>query len=76
MSFRQSYRLRLEIPVRNSNDPDMPLGANYYTVKIGGQVLVSTKNCDQLQCVAREEKVNQSDIEDFTILSGKRRQYL
>ncbi len=52
-----------EIPVRNSNDPDMPLGANYYTVKIGGQVLVSTKDYNQLQCVAREEKVNQSDIE-------------
>ena len=52
-----------EVPVRNSNDPDMPLGANYYTVKIGGQVLVSTKDYNQLQCVAREEKVNQSDIE-------------
>lgn len=52
-----------EIPVRNSNDPDMPIGANYYTVKIGGQVLVSTKDYNKLECVAREEKVNQSDVE-------------
>lgn len=52
-----------EIPVRNSNNPDMPTGANYYTVRIGGQVLVSTEEYNTLECVARAEKVNQSDVE-------------
>lgn len=51
-----------EIPVKNSNNPEMPTGANYYTVKIGGQVLVDTYDCYTLECVAREEKVNQSDL--------------
>lgn len=52
-----------EVPVTNSNYPDMPLGANYYTVKIGGQVLVDTDEYNELECVSREERVNQSDIE-------------
>lgn len=52
-----------EVPVTNSNYPDMPTGATYYTVKIGGQTLVDTYNYYELECVAREEKVNQSDIE-------------
>lgn len=52
-----------EVPVRNSNNPEMPTGAHYYTVKIGGQVLVDTYEYNTLECVAREEKVNQSDIE-------------
>lgn len=52
-----------ELPVTNSNYPNMPTGATYYTVKIGGQLLVDTYNYFSLECVAREEKVNQSDIE-------------
>lgn len=52
-----------EVPVTNSNDPDMQTGANYYTVKINGQTLVSTYEYETLTCVARENKVNQSDID-------------
>lgn len=52
-----------ELPVRNSNDPEMQTGANYYTVKIGGQVLVNTYDYYTLECVARDKKVNQSDLE-------------
>lgn len=50
-----------EVPVTNSNNPDMQTGANYYTVKIGGQVLVDTYEYETLTCVSRENKVNQSD---------------
>lgn len=52
-----------ELPVRNSNHPEMQTGATYYTVKIGGQVLVDTYDYYTLECVAREKKVNQSDLE-------------
>ena len=38
-----------------------PTGANYYTVKIGGQVLVDTYNYETLECKARDYKVNQTD---------------
>lgn len=52
-----------EVPVKNSNYPDMQIGSNYYTVKIGGQLLVRTDEYTPLECVVREEKVNQSDID-------------
>lgn len=52
-----------ELPVKNSNYPEMQTGATYYTVKIGGQVLVNTYDYYTLECVAREKKVNQSDLE-------------
>ena len=50
-----------EVPVTNSNDPDMQTGANYYTVKINGETLVSTYDYETLTCTARTNKVNQSD---------------
>lgn len=50
-----------EEAVVNSNFSDMQTGANYYTIKIGGQVLVDTYEYNALKCVARENKVNQSD---------------
>lgn len=52
-----------EVPVTNSNFPDMETGGTYYTVKIGGQLLVDTFEYNELQCVAREKKINQSDID-------------
>lgn len=52
-----------EVPVINTHNPETPTGANYYTVIIGGQVLVDTEEYESLTCVARENKVNQSDIE-------------
>lgn len=52
-----------EVPVTNTNNPDMPTGATYYTVMIGGQVLVDTYDYNTLTCVSRENKVNQSDID-------------
>lgn len=52
-----------ELPVKNSNFPEMQTGATYYTVKIGGQLLVDTYNYHTLECVARDKKVNQSDLE-------------
>ena len=50
-----------EVPITDTNHPDEPTGANYYTVKIGGQVLVDTYNYETLECKAREYKVNQTD---------------
>lgn len=52
-----------EVPVTNSNFPDMETGGTYYTVKIGGQLLVDTFDYNELQCVARDKKINQSDID-------------
>lgn len=52
-----------EVPVSNSNFPDMQTGANYYTVKINGQKFVDTYEYNALTCVAREDLVNQSDKE-------------
>ena len=50
-----------EAPVLNSNYPDMQTGATYYTVKIGGQLLVDTYDYSTLTCVARENRINQTD---------------
>ena len=52
-----------EVPVTNANDPNMLTGANYYVVKINGQRFVDTDSYSELTCVARENKVNQSDRE-------------
>jgi len=52
-----------EVPVTNSNYPDMQLGSNYYTVKINGQILVDSYEYNELACVARDVPVNQSDME-------------
>lgn len=52
-----------EVPVKDSNNPDYTTGANYYTVRIGGQLLVDTYEYHSLECVARENKVNQSDVD-------------
>lgn len=50
-----------EVPVTDTNHPDEPTGATYYTVKIGGQLLVDTYDYNSLVCVSRENKVNQTD---------------
>ncbi len=52
-----------EVPITNSHFPDMQLGSNYYTVKINGQTLVDSYEYNKLVCVARDKKVNQSDME-------------
>ena len=52
-----------EVPVKNSKHPDMDTGANYFTVKIGGQILVDSYEYETLVCEARENRINQCDIE-------------
>lgn len=52
-----------ETKVQNSNYPDMYLGGTYYTVKINGQTLVNNFEYNELECIARDYKVNQSDNE-------------
>lgn len=52
-----------ETKVANSNYPDMYTGATNYVLKINGQTLVNNFEYRTLKCVAREEKVNQSDVE-------------
>lgn len=52
-----------EVMVANSIHPEMVTGGTYYTVKIGGQLLVDTYDYYSLECVARDERVNQSDID-------------
>lgn len=52
-----------ETPVKNSNYPDMYTGATDYVLKINGKTLVNNFDYETLKCVARDEKVNQSDVE-------------
>ncbi|MCR5109079.1 MAG: flagellar hook-associated protein FlgK [Lachnospiraceae bacterium] len=64
-----------ETPIYNteegSNDPDAEKsGMNRYIVKIaGGQTLVDKYEYNTLECVARENKVNQSDAEGLYNIS-------
>lgn len=53
----------VENEVLNSNDPSTFVGATTYVIKINGQKLVDTYNYNTLECVAREYKVNQTDVE-------------
>lgn len=52
-----------EYAVMNSNNPDDLTGATDYKVRINGQLLVDNFDYRTLACVARDEKVNQCDIE-------------
>lgn len=52
-----------ERQITNSNFPNQYTGATYYTVKINGQLLVDNYEYNTLECKARAEKYNQSDIE-------------
>ncbi len=52
-----------ETQVKNSNYPNMYTGATDYVLKINGKTLVNNFEYKTLKCVAREEKVNQSDVE-------------
>lgn len=61
-----------EVPITDTNHPDEPTGANYYTVKIGGQVLVDTYNYETLECKARDYKVNQTDAAGLYDINGRR----
>ncbi|MCR4946514.1 MAG: flagellar hook-associated protein FlgK [Lachnospiraceae bacterium] len=50
-----------ETEVVNSNYPDMYTGATNFEIKINGQLLVDGDRFRQLNCVARDYRVNQSD---------------
>lgn len=52
-----------ESPVTNSNYPDMYVGGTNYIVKLDGETLVNTFEYRTLDCVPRENKVNQTDVD-------------
>ncbi len=52
-----------ETEVVNTNYPDTYLGGTEYVVRINGQILVNNYEYNELECVAREYKINQSDNE-------------
>lgn len=53
----------IETPIKYGEGPDAEdSGATMYEVRIGGTLLVDDMECKQLKVAAREEKVNQSDI--------------
>ena len=53
-----------EVEVYNYSDPDNPTGAKMFQVMIGGaSTLVDGYEYDTLECRARDEKMNQSDID-------------
>lgn len=52
-----------ETPIYTTEKGEELSGANKYTVKIAGQTLVDGYEYNTLSCVARAQKVNQSDAE-------------
>ena len=53
-----------EVDIYNYGDPDNPTGLKNYQVMIGGaSTLVDGYEYDTLECRARDEKINQSDID-------------
>lgn len=52
-----------EVLVIDEKHPEMITGATRYSLKINGQILVDTYDFNTLDCVTREEKYNQSDID-------------
>lgn len=52
-----------ETQIVNSNYPDMATGATNYTIKINGQLLVSGYEYNRMEVIAREDEVNQTDVE-------------
>ena len=52
-----------ETEVRNSNDPDTYLGGTVFRIRVEGQLLVDGNQYNGLECYAREQKVNQNDID-------------
>lgn len=53
-----------ETPIMISSGSDVKSGINNYEVSIaGGQILVDGYDYNTLRCIAREDKVNQSDAE-------------
>lgn len=54
----------VETPIKYGTGPDAEdSGATTYEVRIGGMLLVDDMECKQLKVAAREEKINQSDID-------------
>lgn len=60
-----------EYPVTNSNYPDMYTGMTNYKVKLNGQLLVDTYEYHELQYTARENKINQTDVEGLFDITWK-----
>jgi len=52
-----------ESPVTNSNYPDMYTGGTNYIVRLDGQTIVNSFQYRTLTCQARENKVNQTDVD-------------
>lgn len=53
-----------EVPVMyGTGDNAVESGASRYEVRIGNELLVDEMECHQLMVVARDEKINQNDIE-------------
>lgn len=50
-----------EYEIQNTNGENF--GGTHYSVMINGQVLVDGNDCRKLECVSREQKVNQTDID-------------
>lgn len=60
-----------ENKVTNSNYPNSFTGATTYRIKVNGQTLVDTYEYNQLAYTARENKVNQTDVDGLYDLSWK-----
>lgn len=60
-----------EAPVKNTNDEELYLGGTTYKVKFMGQMLVNSFEYREMECVARDLSVNQSDASGLYDLRWK-----
>jgi len=61
-----------EVEIYNYDDPDNPTGAKRYMVNVSnGFALVDGYEYNELECKAREQKINQSDIDGLYDLYWK-----
>ncbi|MBO6111885.1 MAG: flagellar hook-associated protein FlgK [Lachnospiraceae bacterium] len=61
-----------EVEIYNYDDPDNPTGAKRYMVNVSnGYALVDGYEYNELECKAREQKINQSDIDGLYDLYWK-----
>ncbi|MDY4838253.1 MAG: flagellar hook-associated protein FlgK [Lachnospiraceae bacterium] len=52
-----------EAPIKDTNNAERVTGLNYYRVMVGGQAIVDGYDYKTLECVPREYRANQADVE-------------
>ena len=60
-----------EVPIKDTNNAERVTGLNWYRVSVGGQSIVDGYDYRTLECIQREQKVNQADADGLYDLYWK-----